>query len=565
MSDLSQNVAGYLIQRLYDLGVRHIFGVPGDFVLGFYHELIQSNKLKVINTCDEQGAGFAADAYARIHGLGVVCVTYCVGGLKVVNAAAQAFAEKSPLVVISGAPGIKERKKNPLLHHKVRDFDTQQKIFEHLTIDSVLIDNPRTAAKDIDRVLSSAIRYKRPVYIELPRDMTSTPIPISREQFADSSTCSKTTKREEEYETDMDSMQEAIAEAVAMINSSKRPVIIAGVEIQRFGLQDKILQLAIRANIPVVATVLSKSVISEVHPLYLGVYEGAMGHESVREYVESSDCLILLGALMTDINFSISPTPIEQSSSIYVTSEKLTIKHHNFDNILSQDFLASLIEAPLAIKDFVFVGKQSNTNNYNNKHFSVARNQKITVKRLFERLNFSITDSSIIIADVGDSLFGSLDLTIHGQTDFLSPAYYCSMGFAVPAAIGAQLAKPLLRPIVIVGDGAFQMTGMEISTITRFALNPVIIVLNNNGYGTERPMLDGPFNDILRWNYYRIPEIIGHGKAFLIETEGQLEDSLSAAEKFYSKDLCILDVRLDPHDGSPALQRLTESLGKKVN
>ena len=565
MSDLSQNVAGYLIQRLYDLGVRHIFGVPGDFVLGFYHELIQSNKLKVINTCDEQGAGFAADAYARIHGLGVVCVTYCVGGLKVVNAAAQAFAEKSPLVVISGAPGIKERKKNPLLHHKVRDFDTQQKIFEHLTIDSVLIDNPRTAAKDIDRVLSSAIRYKRPVYIELPRDMTSTPIPISREQFADSSTCSKTTKREEEYETDMDSMQEAIAEAVAMINSSKRPVIIAGVEIQRFGLQDKLLQLAIRANIPVVATVLSKSVISEVHPLYLGVYEGAMGHESVREYVESSDCLILLGALMTDINFSISPTPIEQSSSIYVSSEKLTIKHHNFDNILSQDFLASLIEAPLAIKDFVLVGKQSNTNNYNNKHFSVARNQKITVKRLFERLNFSITDSSIVIADVGDSLFGSLDLTIHGQTDFLSPAYYCSMGFAVPAAIGAQLAKPLLRPIVIVGDGAFQMTGMEISTITRFALNPVIIVLNNNGYGTERPMLDGPFNDILRWNYYRIPEIIGHGKAFLIETEGQLEDSLSAAEKFYSKDLCILDVRLDPHDGSPALQRLTESLGKKVN
>jgi TPP-dependent 2-oxoacid decarboxylase len=564
MSDLSQNVGSYLIQRLYDLGVRHVFGVPGDFVLGFYHELIQSNKLKVINTCDEQGAGFAADAYARINGLGVVCVTYCVGGLKIVNAAAQAFAEKSPLVVISGAPGIKERKKNPLLHHKVRDFDTQQKIFDHMTVDSVLIDNPRTAAKDIDRVLSSAIRYKRPVYIELPRDMTSIPIPISREQFADSSTYSKTTKVEE-YETDMDSMQEAIAEAVAMINSSKQPVIIAGVEMHRFGLQDKLLQLAVKTNIPVVATVLSKSVISEVHPLYLGVYEGAMGHESVRKYVESSDCLILLGALMTDINFSISPTPIEQSNSIYVTSEKSSIKHHNFENVLLQDFLTSLIEAPLAIRDIVFVRKQGNIKNNNNNHFSVARDQKITVKRLFERLNFSITDNAIIIADVGDSLFGSLDLTIHGQTEFLSPAYYCSMGFAVPAAIGAQLANPTLRPIVIVGDGAFQMTGMEISTITRFALNPVIIVLNNNGYGTERPMLDGPFNDVLRWNYYRIPEIIGHGKAFLIETEGQLEDSLSAAEKFYSKELCILDVRLDPHDGSPALQRLTESLGKKVH
>jgi TPP-dependent 2-oxoacid decarboxylase len=563
MSDLSQNVGNYLIQRLYDHDVRHIFGVPGDFVLGFYQELIQSNKLKVINTCDEQGAAFAADAYARINGLGVVCVTYCVGGLKIVNATAQAFAEKSPVVVISGAPGIKERRKNPLLHHKVRDFDTQQKIFEHITVDSVLIDNPRTAAKDIDRVLSSATRYKRPVYIELPRDKVS--IPIYQEQYVDpSTTYSKTAKIEEECETDMDSMQEALAEATAMINSSKQPVIIAGVEIHRFGLQDKLLRLTYKTNIPVVATVLSKSVISEDHPSYLGVYEGAMGHQSVREYVESSDCLILLGALMTDINFSISPTPIEQSKSIYVTSEKLSIKYHNFENVLLQDFLISLIEAPLERKDFVLVEKQGNIKN-NNKHFSAARNQKITVKRLFERLNFSITDNRIVIADVGDSLFGALDLTVHGQTDFLSPAYYCSMGFAVPAAIGAQLASPTLRPIVIVGDGAFQMTGMEISTIIRFALNPIIIILNNNGYGTERPMLDGPFNDILPWNYYRIPEIIGHGKGFVIETEDQLEESLSAAERIYSKDLCILDVHLDIHDGSPALQRLTESLGKKVH
>jgi TPP-dependent 2-oxoacid decarboxylase len=563
MSDLSQNVGNYLIQRLYDHDVRHIFGVPGDFVLGFYQELIQSNKLKVINTCDEQGAAFAADAYARINGLGVVCVTYCVGGLKIVNATAQAFAEKSPVVVISGAPGIKERRKNPLLHHKVRDFDTQQKIFEHVTVDSVLVDNPRTAAKDIDRVLSSATRYKRPVYIELPRDKVS--IPIYQEQYVDpSTTYSKTAKIEEERETDMDSMQEALAEATAMINSSKQPVIIAGVEIHRFGLQDKLLRLTYKTNIPVVATVLSKSVISEDHPSYLGVYEGAMGHQSVREYVESSDCLILLGALMTDINFSISSTPIEQSKSIYVTSEKLSIKYHNFENVLLQDFLISLIEAPLERKDFVLVEKQGNVKN-NNKHFSAARNQKITVKRLFERLNFSITDNRIVIADVGDSLFGALDLTVHGQTDFLSPAYYCSMGFAVPAAIGAQLASPTLRPIVIVGDGAFQMTGMEISTIIRFALNPIIIILNNNGYGTERPMLDGPFNDILPWNYYRIPEIIGHGKGFVIETEDQLEESLSAAERIYSKDLCVLDVHLDIHDGSPALQRLTESLGKKVH
>ena len=575
MSEIQNTVGGYLIQSLYDHGVRHIFGVPGDFVLGFYQQLSQyNNKLKIINTCDEQGAGFAADAYARINGLGVVCITYCVGGLKVVNATAQAFAEKSPVVVISGAPGIKERTKSPLLHHKVRDYDTQQRIFEHITIDSVLLNNPTTTAKDINRVLSSAIRYKRPVYIELPRDVVSAPIYI-RQSSKDFKTVSQsnpeTTKlvEEEECGTDMHSMQEALSEATTMINSSKKPIIIAGVEIHRFGLQGILLQLIDKTNIPVVATVLSKSVVSEDHPYYLGVYEGAMGYESVRKHVESSDCLILLGALMTDINFGISPTPIEQSRSIYVTSEKLSIKHHIFENVPLQEFLNGLIEAPLKKREFVMSIQKRHNNSHNAQdnegYFLPAKDKKITVKHLFKRLNLSITNNTIVIADVGDSLFGALDLTIHGQTEFLSPAYYLSMGFAVPAAIGAQLAKPKLRPIVIVGDGAFQMTGMELSTIARFKLNPIVVVLNNKGYGTERPMLDGPFNDLLPWNYSQIPDIIGHGKGFVIETEYQLEEAISAAKNIYSREFCILDVRLDTYDGSPALQRLTEVLGKKVH
>jgi TPP-dependent 2-oxoacid decarboxylase len=269
----------------------------------------------------------------------------------------------------------------------------------------------------------------------------------------------------------------------------------------------------------------------------------------------------------------------------------LSIKHHNFENIILQDFLSKMIQAPLLMKDFVTAGKQAdlngkrlrsvmksydvqNCNNNNGYHaqsdnnnamqFSAMKNRRITVKRLFERINFSMTPNVILIADVGDSLFGALDLTIPGHAHFLSPAYYLSMGFAVPAAIGAQLAKPKLRPIVVVGDGAFQMTGMEISTICRFGLNPIIIILNNNGYGTERPMLDGPFNDVLAWNYHRIPEIIGHGRGFMIETEEQLEVAFSAAENTHIQEPCILDVRLDIHDGSPALRRLTESLGKKV-
>src|SRR5262252_5406647 len=170
----SPSIGEYLIQRLYAHGVRHVFGIPGDYVLGFY-DLLSRSKLRLINTADEQGAGFAADAYARVRGLGAVCVTYCVGGLKVANTTAEAFAEKSPVVVISGAPGIKEREKNPLLHHKVREFDTQKRVFDQFTVASTVLSDPQSAFQEIDRVLHTALRFKRPVYIELPRDIVDLP------------------------------------------------------------------------------------------------------------------------------------------------------------------------------------------------------------------------------------------------------------------------------------------------------------------------------------------------------------------------------------------------------
>src|SRR5919201_102870 len=152
------SIGQYLINQLYAHGVRHVFGIPGDYVLGFYEQLVRS-PIRIVNTCDEQGAGFAADGYARVRGLGAVCVTYCVGGLKIANTTAEAFAEKSPVVVISGAPGVKEREKNPLLHHKVREFDTQKRVFDQLTIASTVLSDRQTAFQEIDSVLDAALRF----------------------------------------------------------------------------------------------------------------------------------------------------------------------------------------------------------------------------------------------------------------------------------------------------------------------------------------------------------------------------------------------------------------------
>jgi indolepyruvate decarboxylase len=542
---VAKTISDYLIQKLYAHGVRHVFGVPGDYALGFFHEL-ESSDIQVINTCDEQGAGFAADAYARVKGLGAVCVTYCVGGLKVTNTTAQAFAEKSPVVVISGAPGTNERIKSPLLHHKIREFDTQFKVFEQITVASTALDNPQTACREIDRVIDAALTHKRPVYIELPRNMVSiTALPYYLPQ-------------EIPLPRDDNILKEALREAATIINASEKPAIIAGIELHRYGLQDEFLHFIDKTHIPVASTPLSKSVISEHHPLYMGVYEGAIGREEVREYVESSDCLILMGTFMTDINLGMFTAHLDQGRSIYATSEKVYIHYHTYEDVSIETFLKGLLN--------VQINQRQNTDSPHPESLlplQPVAGKKVTIKYLYQCLNSFIDRNTVIIADTGDAMFGAMDMTIHKETKFLSPAYYASMGFAVPASLGAQLANPNLRPLVLVGDGAFQMTGMELSTAARYQLSPIIIVLNNGGYGTERPMLDGRFNDVKLWEYSCIPDILKSGRGFDIKTEDQLEEALQLSRQ-YTKDICILDVQIDSDDKSLALERMTKAMGKRV-
>jgi TPP-dependent 2-oxoacid decarboxylase len=540
------SIGEYLIQRLRAHAVKHVFGIPGDYVLGFYSQMLKGD-LKVVTTCDEQGAGFAADAYARLNGLGVVCITYCVGGLKVMNPVAGAFAEKSPVVVISGAPGMCEREKNPLLHHKVRDFDTQHRVFKEITVASAALEDPDTAFAEIDRVLHAAVRYKRPVYLELPRDL----IAVSGRNDH---------RIRELHETsDPQALQEALSEAIALINVARQPVILADVELHRFGMQDDLLKLIERTGIPVAATILGKSVLSEQHPLYLGIYEGAMGRDEVRSYVEESDCVIMLGAFMTDINLGIFTAKLDQGRAIYSTSERLAIRHHTFENVRFKDFVRGLLAGDLKHRPPGIRPAPPRPREF----IPASANGKLSMARMFERLNAFLSENSIVIADVGNALFGASDLFIRCRTEFLGPAYYASMGFAVPAALGAQLARPELRPLVLVGDGAFQMTGMELSTIVRMGLNPVVVVLNNAGYGTERHIHDGPFNDVLNWNYHRLPDLLGSGRSFLVKTEQELDEALDAAA-LHTESYCLLDVHLDPLDHTAALGRLAERMAKNL-
>lgn len=538
-------IGDYLVRRLEEAGLKHVFGIPGDYVLTFF-DLLVASRMQVIGTCTEAGAGFAADAYARVNGLGALCVTYCVGGLNTINAIGGAFAEKSPVIVISGAPGLGERERSPLLHHRVRDFSTQRQIFEKVTVATAALEDPTTAPAEIDACIAACQRHKRPVYIEIPRDMVAC------------SCVEPQAVKAPVLRRDADALAEALAEAGQLLRQAKRPVILAGVEIHRFGLQKPLLDLVHRSGYPIAATLLGKSIISERHPQYLGVYEGAMGHDHVRKVVEGADCVLILGAFMTDINLGIYTANLDVARTINATAERISIKRHHFTDVMLGDFIAGLTRGRIGARRKQVVRRPPPPPPF------VPRPQaSMTVKRLFQRMEEFLDDSTIVIADIGDSLFGAADLTIHRRTEFISPAYYTSMGFAVPAAMGAQVGKPSLRPIVFVGDGAFQMTGHELGTVARYDLNPIILVLNNKGYTTERFIHEGPYNDINEWAYHLWPQITRKGWGCEIRTEGEFETALDHARSNL-KSYSILNIHLDPLDRSEALMRLGARLSSRV-
>lgn len=542
-----RTIGSTLLDRLHRLGLRHIFGIPGDYVLSLF-QLIEESPIKHVGMTREDSAGYAADAYARIHGIGAVCVTYCVGGLNTVNAVACAYAERSPVVVLSGSPGLSERVKNPLLHHMVRDFTTQKEVFEKVTVASVILDDPLTAEREIDRALAALMRYKRPVYLEIPRDLVHAPITAPARPHADQGESS-----------DPAALAEAVAEVREMLAAVKRPTLLVGAEVHRFHLQDAVSRLAERMNTPVASTLLGKSVIREDHPLFVGVYGGWVGHDEVQQFVNDSDCLVMLGSILTDLEDLGADSPLMKAGrTVHATADAITIKHHRYEGVSFEDFVKALVAAPMPS----FPSRPLPAHSIEPREMP-APHQPATLKGLFGHLESLLDETMLVIADIGESLFAGADLRVHRRTDFISPAYYTSMGFAVPAAVGAGFADPSLRPIVLVGDGAFQMTGSELSTCLRYGQAPIVIILNNRGYSTEREILEGPFNDIHEWRYEKICELIGGGVGYKVATHGELVRALQSATSDKSR-LHVLNVLLDPADRSPAMMRLAHRLAKRI-
>ena len=540
-------VSRYLINRLQKIGIKHIFGVPGDYNLDFLDEVLKS-QLRWVGNCNELNAGYAADGYARLNGIGAAVVTYSVGGLSILNAVAGAYAEHVPVLIISGAPPSRRRESGAMVHHLVANYYMQLDVYRKMTADAALLADAVTAPDEIDRVIRNCLATKLPGYLELPADIVHAKCREPGELFTASSTSNR------------DSLTECIAEVAEKINKAKNPVILAGIEVLRFGLGNELLRLVETVDIPFATMLSSKAVLPELHPQFIGLYQGGWSRDIVRQQVEESDCLLSFGAWMTDLDTGLFSINLDIRRMISAGNGQVQIGNHYFHDIQLRDFILELASAvtprsyQLSHPAGAYVAKQP---------FVAKSSCTLTASRLYECLNYHLDDQMILLAEPGDAFCAAPEFNIEEAENFIVQAYYSSIGYCTPAALGVALARPGKRPFVLTGDGAFQMTAQEISTLIRERCPAVIVIINNDGYLIERKLHeDGVYNDIQMWQYARLPAVFGD-ESFIISKQVGTEEELELAMRIAAgvKDkLVFIEACLPNRDCSAGLARLGNAI-----
>lgn len=502
------NLSQVLLTALRDHGAREIFGIPGDFALPFFKIIEESRILPLHTLSHEPGVGFAADATARFRsGLGVAAVTYGAGALNMVNAVAGAYAEKSPVVVISGAPGLGEATSGLLLHHQAKTLNSQFEIYREITCDQARLTDARTAPQEIARVLASCLRQSRPVYIELPRDMVGVP-------------CEPVVAEAPKL-ADQEALAACVDEVLARIRAAASPVLMVGVEVRRFGLETKVGELARRLGVPVVTSILGRGLLSGIEAPLVGTYLGVAGRPEVTDLVEQSDALLLLGVIISDTNFGVSSRQIDLRKTIQALDQRVSLGYHTYADIPLDAFVDALLVRAAEPARAVAVERRSYPRGLK------ADSEPITPNDIALAIN-DLMDAHgrmPIAADTGDCLFTAMDIE---PTALVASAYYATMGFGVPAGLGLQAASGQ-RPLILVGDGAFQMTGWELGNCRRYRWDPIVLVLNNSSWEMLRTFQpESEFNNLDDWGFASMAAGLG-GDGVRVRTRAELRDALEHA------------------------------------
>ncbi len=532
------NLAESLLHALKARGATEVFGIPGDFALPLFREIERCAVLPLFTLSHEPGVGFAADAAARVRGgLGVAAVTYGAGAINLLNTVASAYAERVPLVVLSGAPAAHESGSGLLLHHQVKTLDSQWKLFAELTVDRARLDDAPQAPELIARVLDAALVRSRPVYLEIPRDM-----PTRRCAAVPTNTVAS---------PDPERLAACADELLARLAAAARPMLMVGVEVRRYGLEARVAELARRLGCPVVTSFMGRGLLANADVPLLGTYLGLAGDLAVSEGVEQSDGLLLMGVIVSDTNFAVSARRIDLRQTIQVYDGSVTLGHHVYPAVP----IAALVDALLARLP---AGPARATRPAAaSAPPAAAADGEIRPEDIAAAVNalLRVHGPMPLASDIGDCLFTAMDIE---QTALVAPGYYATMGYGVPAGLGVQVATGQ-RPIVLVGDGAFQMTGWELGNAARCGCDPIVLVFNNASWEMLRAFEPAArFNDLGRWDFAAMAAGMG-GDGHAVATRAELATALARAHATRGR-FQLIDVRLAPGGLSPTLARFVQAV-----
>lgn len=564
-------VGEYFLARMAQLSVKQVYGVPGDYNLGFLDLIEDHPDLDWVGCCNELNASYAADGYARVSqgGIGCLVTTFGVGELSASNGIAGAHSERVPVVHLVGVPATTLQADHAILHHTLGDgrFDAFKKISEQLTCAQSFLTKKTNATEEIDRLLMSALTYSRPVYLTLPTDLVYAK--VSSSPLKDC--LRKKVIQDLEAKPDPKMIQHVVDQIGGLFAKAERPIIMLDACCNRFRVQAEAIKLVEAVQIPVYTTPMGKTVIDESHALFGGLYVGDITVEGVKEQVESSDLIICIGTIMSDFNTGNFSYHLQSSARVELHSSETIVQYAHYPDLGFRQLL------PLLTKKLSSLPKKVTPRNLNPKFITKDSKQDkkeglITQDQFWPLWSHDFFEpKDVILGETGTSSFGLLDVKFPDGASFLSQVLWGSIGWTTGACLGAAqaAAEQGKRTILFIGDGSLQLTVQEISTMIRVGVKPIIVVLNNDGYSIERFIhgMKRKYNDIQPWVWTGILELFNPQKStptasYRIEKYDDLVKLLNDPTFRKADKIQLVEVKLGKEDAPRALKLQAEMTSK---
>ncbi len=543
---MNKTVIEHILSRLQDLGVRDVFGVAGDFAFPINDAVTNDPNMRWIGNSNELNAAYAADGYARVHGMAALCTTFGVGELSAINGVAGSYAEHLPIFHLVGMPSSRTQAGRRLVHHTLGngEFELFYNMVDPVVCAKAII-TPENCVEETERLIEAALYHRRPVYMAFPTDYANAPVV-------------GTAKPRPEAKSDPAALAAASEAILASLAKAETACVLPGVILSRLGLTSLARDFVEASNLPFATMFSDKTVLDETMPNYIGMYGGKLMNEPVRAFVEGADLVLGIGAMLTDFNSGSFTAEIDRARSINIGHHSVRVGEAVFDKVEMKGILSELARK---------VGRKEIATPTPKPRGLVkpatGANDPITAEYLYARWEEMLRKDDILFAETGTSSMGMGYAHLPKGATFHNQTLWGSIGWATPAAFGGALAAPDRRVILITGEGSHQLTAQEIGQFHRFGLKPIVFVLNNDGYLIERLLSENPesyYNDLAKWQYHKLPEALGcdDWMTAKVETCGELDDAIARAEAAGTG--VYIEVVTGRYVTSPLSQRLHESL-----